>query len=73
MHLAPLDGTPDGQAQAERTLAFRRRIVKMEVLPQMVGVVVEYGRAKKSECTREEITLRRNRQGELVFVNRVGL
>lgn len=49
------------------------RIVKMEVLPQMVGVVVEYGRAKKSECTREEITLRRNRQGELVFVNRVGL
>lgn len=47
------------------------RIVEMEVLPQMVGVLVEYGRSKKSECVREEITLRRNRQGELMFVNRV--
>ncbi|MBX7211339.1 MAG: hypothetical protein K1X78_23730 [Verrucomicrobiaceae bacterium] len=47
------------------------RVIKMEVLPQMVGVVIEYGGAKKSQCTREEITLRRNRQGQLVFVNRV--
>jgi hypothetical protein len=49
------------------------RIVNMDVLPQMVGLVVEYGRAKKFECMREEITLRRNRQGQLVFVNRVRL
>ena len=49
------------------------RVITMEVLPQMIGIVVEYGRAKKSECTREEITLRRNRQGQLVFVNRVRL
>ena len=49
------------------------RIIEMEALPQMVGIVVEYGRAKKSECTREEITLRRNRQGQLVFVNRARL
>lgn len=49
------------------------RVITMEVLPSMVGIVVEYGRAKKSECTREEITLRRNRQGQLVFVNRVRL
>lgn len=49
------------------------RIVNMDVLPQMVGVVVEYGRSRKSDCVREEITLRRNRQGELMFVNRVKL
>ena len=49
------------------------RIINMEVLPQMVGIVIEYGRAKKGECTREEITLRRSRQGQLVFVNRVRL
>lgn len=49
------------------------RIVNMEVLPQMVGVVVEYARSKKADCLREEITLRRNRQGELMFVNRLKL
>lgn len=47
------------------------RIIKMEVLPQMVGIAVEYGRSKKGECIKEEFTLRRNRQGELVVVNRV--
>jgi hypothetical protein len=49
------------------------RILKMEVLPQMVGVAVEYGRSKKGECVKEEFTLRRNRQGELMMVNRVRL
>lgn len=55
--------------RARRTPVFR--VIKMEVLPQMVGVVIEYGLSKKADCTREEITLRRNRQGQLVFVNRV--
>ncbi len=48
------------------------RVISMDVLPQMIVVVVEHGSAKKSESTREEITLRRNRHGQLVFVSRIG-
>lgn len=47
------------------------RVVKMDVLPQVVEIVIEYGGSRKTECVREEVTLRRNRQGQLVFVNRV--
>lgn len=55
--------------RAKREPVFR--VIKLEVFPRMVGVIVEYGQSKKSECIREEITLRRNRQGRLIHANRL--
>lgn len=55
--------------RAKREPVFR--VINLEVFPQAVEMVVEYGRSKKAECIREEITLRRNRQRRLILAGRL--
>ncbi len=46
------------------------RITRLDAAPQAVGIVIEYSRGRKEDITREEISLRRNRQGQLVAISR---
>lgn len=44
------------------------RIAKLQAAPQTVAVSVEYTRGRKSGLIREDISLRRNRHGQLIAI-----
>jgi hypothetical protein len=46
------------------------RILRIDVQPVMIKVLVEHGAARKRDTTREEVSLRRNRWGKLRFQSR---
>lgn len=46
------------------------RIIKMDILPRLVEITVEYGKSKKRDSIREQLTLRRDGNEKLVCVER---